>query len=71
MKQAWLTGVRLVEWHGVERPLIRGAPHLLGIGEGPLRLEQRRTTLMKAGYAIRALACVLCFVATVLARRCP
>ncbi|XXF78017.1 hypothetical protein P2318_33965 [Myxococcaceae bacterium GXIMD 01537] len=68
VKLAWFPGVRLVDERGVERPLFRGYPHLLGLGEGPLRLEYRRTPSMWAGYALSA-AAWLAFLAWVLAAR--
>ncbi|QSQ19649.1 hypothetical protein JY651_30610 [Pyxidicoccus parkwayensis] len=69
VKLAWFPGMRLVDRRGMEQPLFRGYPHMLGIGEGPLRLEYRRPPVIWLGYAISAASCVLFVVAAWMERR--
>ncbi|MCP3099280.1 hypothetical protein LZ198_10395 [Myxococcus sp. K15C18031901] len=52
VKLSWFPGMRLVDARGVEQPLFRAYPHLLGIGQGTLRLEYRRPSIMWAGDAV-------------------
>ncbi|NTX51404.1 hypothetical protein [Myxococcus sp. CA039A] len=69
VKLAWFPGMRLVNEQGIEQPLFRAYPHLLGLGQGTLRLEYQRPPILWAGYVISALSWTLLMTLALMARR--